>query len=72
MNHKKPKCKTGITECLLKYHPSKKFKVKIRFKENDLYYAIKNAGGKYNPKESVWLLDYKTILMLGIEDRIVK
>jgi len=54
------------------YRLNKKFKIRIKYDEYALQQKVKQAGGKYNPNKRVWILDYKTILMLGIEDRIVK
>jgi len=54
------------------YRLNKKFKIRIKYDEYDLQQKVKQAGGKYNPNKRVWILDYESILMLGIEDRIIK
>jgi hypothetical protein len=37
----------------------------------DLWKAVKSAGGKWNSKKRVWELKYQKALELGLKDRIV-
>ncbi len=43
----------------------------VEYKEINLRLLIRNAGGKWNPKEKVWQLAYSEVKALGLEDRIV-
>lgn len=46
--------------------------VRINFHEKDLQLAVKQAGGKWQPENKVWLLAYEAVVQLGLQERIIQ
>ena len=44
--------------------------IRILPKERSLQRQVKAAGGKWNLKKRLWELSYKTVVELGLEDRM--
>lgn len=53
-------------------HSSKKMNIKIEYGEIHLGRLVKSAGGQWDKKRKVWILNYGQIKALGLERRIVK
>jgi hypothetical protein len=44
--------------------------VKIKFSEKELQLAVKNAGGKWNKEQKLWMLPFNDAVKLGLKNRI--
>ena len=46
--------------------------VQVGYDERSVRTIIKNAGGKWQPHDKVWLLPNRKVIELGLQKRIVK
>ena len=46
--------------------------VRIGYRETELRDLVKNAGGKWNNYEKIWMMPYRKAVEIGLEGRIVK
>ena len=47
-------------------------RLRVEREETHLRAAVKDAGGRWNPRERVWELRQQEVAALGLEDRIVE
>jgi len=45
--------------------------LKIGFGETELRQQIKKAGGYWNPQQKAWILAYRKVLQMGLEQRMM-
>ncbi|HZX16902.1 MAG TPA: hypothetical protein VFF22_08595 [Pseudomonas sp.] len=64
--HKPPKTRTQPAG-----QPTALVLVRIGFHEKDMQLAVKQAGGKWQPEQRAWLLNYKAAVQLGLQERII-
>jgi len=50
---------------------NKMVRIRIGYKENYYRRLVKAAGGSWNSTEKVWELPYRTVLELGLKERII-
>lgn len=52
--------------------PNKIMNIRVAVDEYELRSKVKSLGGRWEPRDKVWKLDYKSIKILGLQKRIVK
>jgi hypothetical protein len=51
--------------------PSQRLGIRVEYWETEVQAKIKAAGGIWRPRQKLWEMEYKDIMALGLESRIV-
>ena len=50
--------------------PDDLVQVRVAWEEEDLPAKVKQAAGRWRPRTKTWELPYRTVVSLGLEDRL--